>query len=280
MRALTSIVKRHPMISFFVLSYVLTWLGWTMPERLYTGTIGSGLLALPFMLMVPGPLIASIVVTVIMDGWPGVKALLRKFTIWRVDWQWYLIAIGLGPLVGLTATYMNVALGAPNPTTLLVAAIPSTLLLFATRLVNPMDGPMQEELGWRGYALPWFQERYQPLVANLILGVIVAGWHLPWVWQGQLPLFALLGTVAYAIVAAWIVNNTKGSVLLALITHAADGLIRAGFTGADLTRFYIFYVAAWWVVVGVILLVYGPSLTGKRAEAARHTPVKQAAAVK
>ena len=124
---------------------------------------------------------------------------------------------------------MNVAFGAPDPTALLVAAIPSTLMLFATRLVNPVNGPMQEELGWRGYALPRFQARYSPLVANLILGVIVAGWHLPWVRNGQLPLFALLGTVAYTIVAGWIYNNTKGSVLLVLVTHAADGLIQSRF---------------------------------------------------
>jgi membrane protease YdiL (CAAX protease family) len=240
----------------------------------------SGLLTLPFLLMVPGPLWAAIIVTSITDGGSGVKRLLRKFTIWRVGWRWYLVALGLGPLVGLTATYVNVWFGAPDPTAILIAAIPSTLLLFATRLINPMDGPMQEELGWRGYALPWFQERYQPLIANLILGVIVAGWHLPWVWQGKLPLFALLGTIAYTIVAAWVCNNTKGSVLLPLITHAADGLIRPGFTGADLTRFYMLYVAAWWIVVGVILLTYGPSLVRKGTSLIKHTLVNQAAAVK
>lgn len=280
MRALTSVVKRHPIVSFFVLSYLFAWLGWTMPERLYTGTMLSGLLTLPFMIMLPGPLWAAIIVTSITGGWSGVKALLRKFTIWRVGWQWYVVALGLGPLVGLAATYATVWAGAPNPTALLVAAIPSTLLLFATRLVNPMDGPMQEELGWRGFALPWFQERYQPLVANLILGVIIAGWHLPWVWQGNLPLFALLGTVAYAIVAAWVVNNTNGSVLLALIIHAADGLIRAGFTGADLTRFYVFYVAAWWVVVVVILLIHGPSLVRKPTVSIKPYLMGQATAVK
>jgi membrane protease YdiL (CAAX protease family) len=280
MRALTVVVKRYPLVTFFVLSYLFAWLGWTMPERLYRGTMLSGLLALPFIVLVAGPLLAAIIVTAITEGWAGVKSLLRKFTIWRVGWGWYVVALGVGPLVGLAATYANVWFGAPDPTANLVAAIPATLLLFAQRLVNPLDGPMQEELGWRGYALPRFQARYTPLVANLILGVIVAGWHLPWVWQGQLPLFALLGTVAYIIVAAWVCNNTQGSVLLAVITHAADGLIRAGFTGADLTRFYIFYVTAWWVVVGVILLVYGPSLAGKSAAPTKPTPVKQVAAIK
>jgi membrane protease YdiL (CAAX protease family) len=280
MRGLISLIKSYPMASFFVIAYVFTWLGWTMPARIYTGTFVSGLLALPFMVMVPGPLWAALIVTASTDGWHGIKALLSKFTIWRVGWQWYVVALGIGPLVGLAATYMNVWFGAPDPTSLLIAAIPSTLLLFATRLVNPMDGPMQEELGWRGFALPWFQERYQPLVANLILGVIVAGWHLPWVWQGAMPAFALLGTVAYTLVAAWLCNNTKGSVLMALILHAADGLIRAGFTGADQYRFFIFYVAAWWVVAGVILLIHGPSLVRKPAVTGKPSMIGHAATVK
>jgi membrane protease YdiL (CAAX protease family) len=225
--------------------------------------------------MVPGPLLAALIVTALTSGKTGVMSLLRKFTIWRVGWGWYAVALLLGPVVGLSATYLNVWFGAPDPTALLLAAVPSTLLLFAIRLVNPLDGPMQEELGWRGYALPAFQARYAPLVANLILGVIVAGWHLPWVWMGQLPLFALLGAVAYTVVAGWIYNNTRGSVLLVLIAHAADGLIRAGFTGADLTRFFIFYVAAWWVVVLVVLILYGPTLVRKPATQADVTPMGQ-----
>jgi membrane protease YdiL (CAAX protease family) len=140
-------------------------------------------------------------------------------------------------------------------------------MIFAIRLVNPLDGPMQEELGWRGFALPRIQERYAALVANLILGVLVAGWHLPLVLLGKLPLCALLGTVAATIIFGWIYNNTGGSVLLVLIAHAADGLIRADFTGADLTRFFVFYVAAWWVAVLIVLVLYGPALVRKPAQA-------------
>jgi membrane protease YdiL (CAAX protease family) len=256
-------IKRHPLFSFFVIAYLFAWLGWTVPDRLYTGTTLSGVLTIPFLLMIPGPLLGAIIVTAITGGKAGIMALLRKFTIWRVGWVWWAVALLVGPVVGLTAAYLNVWFGAPDPTAILISGLPGTLLLFASRLVNPVDGPMQEELGWRGYALPGFQKRFSPLIANLILGVIVAGWHLPWVWMGQLPPFALLGTVAYTIVAGWIYNNTRGSVLLVLVAHAADGLIRVGFTGADLTRFFIFYVAAWWLVAFIAIFLHGPSLVRK-----------------
>jgi membrane protease YdiL (CAAX protease family) len=280
MNVISGAVKRNPLTIFFVLSYAFAWLGWTVPDRIYTGSLPSTVFTLFFILMVPGPLIAALIVTAFTGGKAGVMALLRKFTIWRVGWQWYAVALLLGPVIGLTATYLNVWFGAPDPTALLVAAIPSTLLLFATRLVNPLDGPMQEELGWRGYALPNLQARHTPLVANLILGVIVAGWHLPWVWNGQLPLFALLGTVAFTIVFACIYNNTGGSVLLVLIAHAADGLIRPGFTGVDQTRFFLFYVGAWWVAVLVVLVLYGPTLVRKPTMLARSTVVAEPLAAK
>jgi len=275
MNIIHTLIKRYPLTSFFVISYVFAWLGWTMPDLIYTGTLLTTIPTLFFILLVPGPLFAAIIVTAVTGGKAGVVALLRKFTIWRVGWGWWAVALLTGPLIGLAATYLNVWFGAPDPTALLISAIPSTLLLFATRLVYPVDGPMQEELGWRGYALPRFQALYSPLVANLILGVIVAGWHLPWVWQGTLPLFGLLGTVAFTIVFAWIYNNTGGSVLLVLVAHAADGLIRAGFTGADQTRFFIFYVVAWWVVVLIALCLHGPSLVRKPAASVNVRPVGQ-----
>jgi hypothetical protein len=33
-------------------------------------------------------------------------------------------------------------------------AWPNLALVFAVRFVNPLDGPLGEEPGWRGYALP------------------------------------------------------------------------------------------------------------------------------
>ena len=278
MNPILSFVRRHPLFSFFVIAYLFTWLGWTVPDRLYSGTTLSGVLTLPFLLMIPGPLLGAIIVTAITGGKAGVIALLRKFTIWRVGWAWWAVALLVGPVVGLMAAYLNVWFGAPDPTAILITGLPGMLLLFASRLVNPVDGPMQEELGWRGYALPRFQERFSPLIANLILGVIVAGWHLPWVWMGQLPLFALLGTVAYTIVAGWIYNNTKGSVLVVLVAHAADGLIRVGFTGVDLTRFFIFLVAGWWLVALIAIFLHGPSLV--RKPTVEVTPVVQPIAAK
>ena len=42
-----------------------------------------------------------------------------------------------------------------------------------------LGGPLGEELGWRGFALPRMQYLRTPFAATLALGVIVAAWHLP-----------------------------------------------------------------------------------------------------
>lgn len=81
MTAIRRLVSRYPLIAFFAIACVLTWLGWTLPERIYAGTLLSGALALPFFLMVPGPLYAALIVSAITGGKPGVVVLLKKFTI-------------------------------------------------------------------------------------------------------------------------------------------------------------------------------------------------------
>jgi hypothetical protein len=112
------------------------------------------------------------------------------------------------------------------------------------------------------------QAHYTPLTANLILGVLVAGWHLPLVWTGRLPAFALLATVAATILFGWLFNNTQGSVLLTLIAHAADGLFilrNLGLTETDVTRLTWLQVGVWWAVALIVIAVYGPTLVRKCA---------------
>lgn len=283
MNPIVSFVKRQPLVAFFILAFGLTWgAGW-VADTFYTGSTLSGLLVLPFLLLSPGPLIGALVVTGIISGKAGVITLLRKFTIWRVGWRWYAVALLLTPAMFLAAIYLNVWLGAPNPTVALLAAAPGMFLAFALRLVNPLDGPMKEELGWRGFALPYLQKRYSTLIAYLILIALVVIWHLPLVWMGNMPALALLGTASATILYGWIFNNSKGSVLMTLIAHATDGLIGAGmlgWTGVDGTRYFMVLIAVWCVTALLVLVRYGSTMGRKPMQPMEVESVHQPLAAK
>jgi len=179
---------------------------------------------------------------------------------WRVGWRWYAIALGLPLAVVLGATTLNLGLGAPSSALDDLDPWYVLVLVFAVRLINPLDGPLGEEPGWRGFALPRLQDGRSPLHASLILGLLVAGWHLPLVFLPgeELAPVLLLATVAVTFVYTWIFNHTGGSACMTLVTHAAEGTITLGalgFVAADESRVTGLYAAAWCAVaIGLLIL--------------------------
>ncbi len=213
MYRLSNLVKQHPLISFFVLALVFTW----------------G--AIPFIgFFQAGAFIAALIVFPITQGLSGLKELGSRMIRWRVRWYWYAVAIGLPLALFLTTVALNVALGAGAPSLTGVGSLSSILMLFALRLISPAMGPVGEEPGWRGFALPTLQASRSPLVATLILAVLIAIWHVPILFlEGnfQLPVVvgSVLGPFAFTFIATWLFNHTKGSVLMTIVMHAAEGTV-------------------------------------------------------
>ncbi len=238
-------VDRHPLISFFVLAFALTWI--TVP----VGTF-----------MAAGPLIASLVVLGMTEGKPGIRALWQRVSHWRIGWQWYAVALAVPLAVGLVAGQVNVALGASDIAfaNLEVSAV---LMMFALRMVLPVFAPVGEEPAWRGFALPRMQRARTPFAATVLLGVIVTAWHAPLLVMTDVTFepVMLLGTLFVTFWYTWLFNRTGGSVFITIVAHAADGIIGeqllkddGGFHGTAESRYIVLYSAAW-LVVAVVLLV-------------------------
>jgi membrane protease YdiL (CAAX protease family) len=223
-----SVVRRHPIITFFVLTYAIGW-----------GCI-------PFWTFQAGsPFIAALIVIPLTQGVAGLKELGLRMIRWRVRWYWYVVAIAL-PLgvVGLVVG-LNVALGASVPSLAGVGSVSTILMMFAVRLVNPGDGALGEEPGWRGVALPGLQSTLSPLVSTLILGVVVTVWHVPLLFmeegllQPSIIVGFLLGSFAVTFFYTWLFNHTGGSVLMSIVSHSAQGTIQIGAlwpAGADFAQ--------------------------------------------
>ena len=263
---LRRLLIRHPLVSFFLLAYALTWLGWS---PWYLSEAGVGLLHydgdrisdyVNTAALVLGPTLSAFIMTGATEGREGVRRLLRRIVLWQVGLGWYLfVLLGIPAIIVLSTVVVPGALASFE-----ASAVPSTLFLYvvATPIFLFAGGPVFEEIGWRGFALPRLQRLYGPLVGSLVLGIIWALWHLPlfpipsWDTPHGNPLDLVLfviWAVAITIIFTWVFNNTKGSVLLAILAHgsinsaavAVYGLFPAPAVTGGITNFVIgFGVAA------------------------------------
>jgi uncharacterized protein len=236
-------VRRHELVIFFFLSYLIAWS--TLP-------FGSFLAF--------APIVSAIVVVQIAEGLPGLARLGRRLIKWRVNWIWYAAAIGLPLLVHAVAIGLNMAAGATAPSLTQFQPWYAVLLLFGLRMVNFTDGPLGEEPAWRGFAQPRLQSRWSPLASTALLAVLITGWHLPLVFMSQfdLGLPDIASTMAVTFWYAWLFNRTGGSVLLPLIAHVTEGCINTQSlwpAGADADRLAWTWLLGW-TLLAVALLIF------------------------
>jgi uncharacterized protein len=248
-----SLVKRYPIITFFVLAYALSWWG----GILYT--INHDLPPVASF----GPFLAALVVLAITHGKAGVLGLLKRMVRWRVGPAWYAAALGLPVAITLCATVLNVLLGAQAPSAAELGGWSGLLPTFFILLLIPGFGGAWEEPGWRGYALPQLQTGRSALSASLILGVLIAGWHLPLMVVGQVHYSDIVTIMGAVVVFNWVFNNANGSVLIIMLMHATNNAISGTFifpmfSGADSVRLGWLLAAVWCAVAIVVVVVYGP----------------------
>jgi membrane protease YdiL (CAAX protease family) len=250
-----SLVRRYPVTAFFVLACALSWWPWIL--------YSVGLSPTPIVGV--GPFLAALLVLAVTEGKSGVVGLLRRMVRWRVGIQWYAVALLLPIVVILAAAALNVfLLGAQRTSSVAdLGGWSSFLLLFLLSLLIPGFAGTWEEPGFRGYALPRLQFRYSALIASLILGVLWAFWHLPFVVTGeQIWIDAILFIIEWSIVYTWLFNNAKGSVLIVMLFHAMNNTFSSAFesqmfSGADSVNQAWLRLALWGVVAIVLVIVYG-----------------------
>src|ERR687893_2024937 len=123
MSSVSSVVRRHPIITFFVLSYAISW----------------AFLPIESVRFLPsGPPLAALIVIPITQGWAGLKELGLRIIRWRVTGYWYAAAIGVPLAVHLAIVGLNVAAGAGVPS-LSFTSLTTFLMVFAVRMINPAD---------------------------------------------------------------------------------------------------------------------------------------------
>jgi uncharacterized protein len=232
-RGIKALLTRHPLVFFFLFAYSGTWLV-TVPFALSANGVGllpfgipdGSVIFVSAVWVFLGPTLAAFIMTGTTEGRAGIRRLLRRYVLWRVGFRWYLVVIIGPPAIILLATIVLPGALASFQT---LAPLNPLLLIVTFPLILIFGGPLFEEGGWRGFALPRLQRLHGPLVGSLILGILWACWHLPLFWitvWGTPPtilnMILYVPTVAFmTIVYTWVFNNTKGSVLIAILLHTS-----------------------------------------------------------
>ncbi len=223
---LLELIRGHPLISYFVIAYAFTWTYDLLFLVLFPIPDVGPNRAAPRDL---GPSVAALIVTATVAGRMGLKQFFKRFLIWRVNIGWYLFIV-----VGVPLIYVAGILLVPGALASFRVPPPADLVIypFLFLFVVVFGGPLFEEPGWRGFALPRLQEPWGPLGAALILGVLWAGWHATEYLtpefsrtNGGLTLSGisifLAGAVCFSVIIAWAFNNTRTSILIAILLHAS-----------------------------------------------------------
>jgi uncharacterized protein len=257
----SSLIRRHPLASFFVLAYAISWLLWA--PLVVAGGSPSGF---DFVLLALGSLVPSTVAILLiarLHGQDGVRTLLRRLRIWRVGVGWW-AAVVLLSTPALGAVGLSILLGGDAPD--LAVTIPGIALLFVFFIFPGSAGG--EEIGWRGFALPRLQARRSALAASILLGAAWGVWHLPLYLLGTdlrpLSLFVpwVLLTIASSIIYTWMYNGTGGSLLIVVVFHAASNLpltVLLEPLDDQVVLPFLLYVALMILAASVVVAVAGPA---------------------
>jgi uncharacterized protein len=257
-----SLVKRHPLITFFVLAYALSWILESPLVFLRDSvTDTQGLILTILASNVPSVL--GIVLTATVFGRGALRKLLGRLLIWRVNPLWYLLLV-LGPAALVAGVVpLNALMGGPA----LSLGMPLFgIAVFLAFHIVP-GSALGEEIGWRGYVLPRLQSRMSALSAALIIGPIWALWHLP-LWltgePGRTPtLYAgfVVSVIALSVILTWVYNSTRGSLLMVVLLHATYNLpitLAIDDLGTRATLPVLLYFGLLVVAAIVVVIVAGP----------------------
>jgi uncharacterized protein len=279
MTTIKAFIKRYPLLSYFALTFAISWGAILLAVGLGPGGFSATPLqfqeaAFPYAIMaaVLGPSVAGILLTGLVHGREGLREFRARLLKWRVGARWYAVALLTAPLV-FAAVFVPLSLISPEflPRIFITSDKAGVLLM---GIAAGLMAGIFEELGWTGFAIPRMRLRYGVLSTGLFVGVLWATWHLLqsyWasgVTSGELSLSlwlanAVVGTlvgslVAYRVLMVWVYERTGGSLPAAMLMHMSLTFFTIivfppSAVMANLISGYAF-TAVLWAVVGAVAL--------------------------
>jgi len=261
-----------PIFAFIILAFCWSWgIGFAATQVTARMPVMGTVL---MMVAGFGPSLTAVAVVAMVSTRTGLREWAARCLDWRVGWRWFVLAFVLPPAVMLTALAIHGLLGGAMPASPAVDQVPLAILNFGLVLV--VGGPLGEEFGWRGYALPVLAAKLGWRSASLIIGAIWGVWHLPLFLMDSsaqshmpMPVF-MLNILAGSVVFAWLFERTHRSVLPVLVLHTSlnawtsiVGIIPTAATGRP------FVLTTGLMVLIALLLLLTPDLESQQRHSAK-----------
>ena len=253
-------------IRFFIITFLWSWffLGIAILfSHVNTGDFllmesGIGMAIIAFSAC--GPAMGAIISIYTIEGKDSLKKFLKSFLSLKFGWKvWITIFSVLGGSCFI-AWIIPEFFGESRIQTFL----PSVYIFPLYLLLMIFLGGGQEEIGWRGYIMPYLEKKFGLFFGGLILGIIWSIWHLPlWFVPGSSQTyinffgFALM-CIGYSYFFSWIIKLSGNRLLSGVVAHGAANAFVPLFPAVILaentrqTRFWIYCIIT--LVIGLIVV--------------------------
>ncbi len=221
------------LIVYFSLVNLLSWLCWAPSFSVEFSHLTQTILLNLGNFM---PSLLAIILVISTRKKEKVLGMISRVFKLRFSIFWYLFAICLMPaILGMAYLTTNFMIGLEFKSLLLPIILPNLWpLIPLVGYFIAVQGPLGEELGWRGYALPKLFQLFNPFKSSMILGIVWAIWHFPkFFLDGSIQfeladaygvMMALAGYTLYTILLTLMITllfvKTNGSVWAAMLFHA------------------------------------------------------------
>ena len=260
-----SYVHRHPVLTYFFLTYVLTWTCWITVFLIFEPYIASPELAPTTLLIVLeilakigacGPGIIALILTLILNGKSGFRDFVSRIFKWKVNPIYYLFALLMPIVIFMIPLSIELMLGESFPNTIAEYGLIGFIFHYLSRLLL---GNYEEEIGWRGFAQHHLQKTYSPIKMSLIIGVPHAIWHIPMflIESGSIDLLIFLiytiRVIFFTFLVTWLYSKTQ-SVLLTALLHVTVNESSLFLAVNTIQGIFILMVII--AIIGIILILF------------------------
>ena len=215
-------------LRFFIITFLWSWIFWGAAILLSGDSNGllvelsiSGIESILSIIGIFGPVIGAFASIRTINGKGSLKPFVKSFLSLKFGWKvWLAIFLVLG-ISTFIAWIVPEYFGKERIHTYL----PSIFIFPAYLLIMVFFGGGQEEIGWRGYILPFLEKRFGLIIGSLILGIIWAIWHIPlWFMPGSTQVFMnffafMLSAIGYSYFFSWVIKASGNRLLSGLFAH-------------------------------------------------------------